>query len=168
MFYNKPILAVNFKLSEIPRYPPSDIQSIILSFDTLEITPNYIDDTEPVNIDVNVSLKNTNKIATNSAKVSVNNGNKKDIGEKLNPIVLDELKFDSEDSVVEGLIKIDVHHPDLQDSYLKRFKINNIKTPSSAVHQWIMTSDSSEPDQIGNTPLNHSGPDTVTSSDYYK
>jgi hypothetical protein len=117
---HNPVIGINFEISGPQNKDPSKVNSIIVEFDKLELTPKYIDDDKDVTVSSSLELdghKTKEEINT-----QVKNGETKDISEALGSMFLDGVSLNSDYN--KGKVTVNVEHPDIsQESYEQSFDI---------------------------------------------
>lgn len=119
-----PAVGVEFELSTVPDRDPRNIDSVLFDFSKFELTPNYIDYSEPMNISIDVSIDGQS--GSISDKVSATEGevlNREKISSGL-PILLEGI--DTEQKSIDGSILIEVSHPSIgTETYSQSFSITD-------------------------------------------
>lgn len=123
-------LGLEFKIS-IPDGTPSNIDSILLNFEKLEITPHYIDDNQDINLTVEVEAGNDG-INTKSSNISVVNGVTEEVSNRFNPLLVDN--FSSDPEYISGRVKVTVDHSSVSDQYQQSFIISEPDYPDVALN----------------------------------
>jgi hypothetical protein len=123
----KPVLGLDFELSEPPNQDPKNLDSVVVEFDEFQINSKYIDENNDIKTRAVVEL-NGNKTESEE-KVTVENGVLKDISDKFNPIFIDGI--DTSKEYIEGKVSIILEHPDISDSYEESFSVSGSGIPAS-------------------------------------
>jgi hypothetical protein len=109
-----PVIGINFEISGPQNKDPSKVDSIMLEFDKLELTPKYIDDNKDVTVRSNLELdgrKTKKEIDT-----KVKNGETKDISKDIGSMFLDGISLKSDYN--QGKVTVNIEHSDIsQESY---------------------------------------------------
>jgi hypothetical protein len=121
----RPAVGVDFELANIPDENPEDVNSILVGFDKLEITPQYLSETEKMTIQADVDVETQTK-QSNEFQMSFKNGETIDIKNNLDPILIDGINTEN---LISGKVTVSVDHPDIQDSYSRKFNISGKKVP---------------------------------------
>jgi hypothetical protein len=127
----RPAIGLDFEIST-PDKDPSKVDSLVIDFETLEITPRYLDEKEPVSVQAKVEL-NGRIEKSNEVQTSVVNGESKNLENNINSIVVDGLNASS---TISGDVTVSIDHPDIQDSYSRQFEVNGSEIPDSGVSRW--------------------------------
>jgi hypothetical protein len=122
----RPAIGLDFEIST-PDKDPSEVDSLVIEFETLEITPKYLDEKEPVNVQAKVEVEDQTK-KSNELQTLVKNGQKKDLKNDIDSIVVDGLNVSS---TITGDVTVSINHPDMQDSYSRQFYVNGSEIPGS-------------------------------------
>ena len=129
--FDQPVAGLEFSISSPENQKPSETDSILIQFDKLQLTPQYINDDEPVTVqaklEVNGRIETSNKIST-----SITNGQTTELKNNINPIELDNI---TEDGFIRGTVTVSINHPSIKDSYSQTFTISNPSIPDSALTQ---------------------------------
>jgi hypothetical protein len=119
-----PVIGINFEISGPQNKDPSKVDSIMLEFDKLELTPKYIDDNKDVTVRSNLELdgrKTKKEIDT-----KVKNGETKDISKDIGSMFLDGISLKSDYN--QGKVTVNIEHSDIsQESYEQSFTIPDEK-----------------------------------------
>lgn len=153
---NRPVVGLDFELSYTNDKYPAKIDSLLVGFETLEVTPKYLDNSEDLfvqtELDVGFQTTKSDKVQT-----SFTNGEKKELKDKISPMIVDGINT-SEPIVGEVTVTID--HTDIQDSYAQRFYISESEVLDSLLdHRYLMNEGSGTKlsDSIGSQPSSLSG-----------
>jgi hypothetical protein len=127
----RPALGLNFQISA-PDAEPSKVDSLVIEFETLEITPKYLDEKEPIivqaKVEVGGQVEKSNKVQT-----SVANGETKNLKNNIDSLVVDGLESSSS---IMGDVTVSLDHPDIQDSYSRQFNITGSGIPDSVIDHY--------------------------------
>lgn len=105
----------------------SNVDSIRVSFETLKITPYYLDESE--DLDVTVSLQvgssDPNIKRTTISSNQLENGKEHRLSGDIGGVLIDDLKLSGQ-NYVSGSVVIRANHPDISSRYEKTFKIRDL------------------------------------------
>jgi hypothetical protein len=126
--FQRQAVSVDLRLSDsILDIDPTTVNSVIIDFDKIDITTQYLDSTEDLSITVQATL-NSNFTAKKTSNVSFTNERKVQLSDissdstDISSLVIDG--FDTDDSYVLGEVKLEVNHPDIQpQSYTRKFSL---------------------------------------------
>jgi hypothetical protein len=124
----RPAIGLNFEIST-PNKDPSKVDSLMIEFETLEITPKYIDEKEPVSVQAKVEVAGRVK-KSNEVQASIVNGELKELESSIDSIVIDGLNVSES---ISGEVTVSIDHPDVQDSYSRNFRMYGSEIPSREV-----------------------------------
>jgi hypothetical protein len=127
----RPAVGLDFEIST-PDKDPSEVDSLLIEFETLKITPKYIDENEPVNVQAKVEV-NGRIDKSNEVQTSVVNGETKNLENSIDSIVVDGLNASS---TIYGVVTVSIDHPDIQDSYSRQFYVNSSEISDSVVYHF--------------------------------
>jgi hypothetical protein len=127
----RPAIGLDFEIST-PDKDPSEVDSLVIEFETLEITPKYLDENETVNVQAKVEVANQTK-RSNELQTSVINGRTKNLENSIDSIVVDGLNTSSS---ISGDVTVSIDHPDIQDSYSQQFYVNGSGILESVVEDF--------------------------------
>lgn len=115
----------------VPRISPSRVDSIIIDFSTLQLTPLYMKDDSAMDINVKVSFGRHQE--TQSISTDFSNGDMMDLSGKMSPVLVDESSFSDTAKSADGEIIVTLKNSDIQSTYIKNFSISeaNIYLESS-------------------------------------
>lgn len=134
----RPAVGLNFEISE-PYKDPSKVNSLSLYFETLEITPRYLDGSDPITVQAEIETNKYGTAESNKHDITFENGVTEELSEKINPMVIDEIDADSE---ISGSVTVKVKHPNIEEAYIQDFGISDIRIPNSAESYWSLSSGS--------------------------
>jgi hypothetical protein len=120
----EPVMALDFRISDINDINPSSVKSIVLNFDKFNLLPKHIDESENAEIRFIFELEDHAPVET-STNVNIENGvriTNKDIGDAT-PILLDGVNTTK--SFLRATIRIEVDHKNISDQYQQSFVIKN-------------------------------------------
>lgn len=179
---SQPSLGLDFQLSASnTRTDPSSVDKIIVNFDSIQITPRYLDESQEMNITVRAEFESGGLEEKTANDIPYQNGEKTKLTQILQSEDISQLLiqdgFDSTKSVLTGYITITVNHPDIiQNSYRKRFTVSNT-IPDSLLPESLVfwhrfkqgdsrdyASDAELPDVNWGYPTAYNG--TVNSAEY--
>jgi hypothetical protein len=124
-------IGLDFEIST-PDKDPSKVDSLVIAFEKLEITPKYLDESEPVNVQGKVEVGGRIE-KSNEVQTSVVNGGTKNLENDVDSIVLDGLNTSS---TISGDVTVSIDHPDIQDSYSRQFYVNGSEIPDSRFYNF--------------------------------
>jgi hypothetical protein len=124
----RPAIGLDFEIST-PDKDPSEVDSLVIEFETLEITPKYLDENETVNVQAKVEV-NDRVEKSNEVQTSVVNGGTKNLENNIDSIVVDGLNVSS---TISGDVTVSIDHPDIQDSYSRNFRMYGSEIPGREV-----------------------------------
>jgi hypothetical protein len=124
-----PAIGLEFEISAVPNKQPSNIDSILIQFTSLKITPLYLDEDKRLDITVELDIEGESPVTKSASGLGFTNGKtidrtkiKNEGGEDLSSVVIDGIN-ESGDSL-RGDICVRVDHPNIsQKSYSKSFII---------------------------------------------
>jgi hypothetical protein len=130
----RPVVGVNFETSiQNPNTDPSNLDSILVHLDTLEVIPKYLDISEPMSIRIKLDIENNLKAEKKARDIDFKNGEKIVLNQivsnstDISTILIDGIE--SEEAVLDGKITIIVNHKDISSKeYKKRFRISKGET----------------------------------------
>lgn len=143
-----PSVALDFSLSGVPTADPSNVESLIISFDRFNLTPRYIDDGEKATVTVSLKL-DSSIVAENSAQVKLTNGEATSLNDITEAVPIAKHNIGLTGDIIVGEVIIQVDHPSISDTFRQNFSI----TSSDIAVQSIV----GEEDLIAWWPLNESG-----------
>lgn len=129
----RPAVGVNFELSDVPNKNPEDVDRLTVDFSKLEVTPQYLDESESMQITVSLNLDDHGKDESDPTSVSVTNGVTERLSDDVEPLVVDIV---DPDITISGTVNINVDHPDIQDRYRSQFNVNTGDIPDNGVEDF--------------------------------
>lgn len=69
----RPAVGLDFEISTVPNRKPSDVDSILIEFTNLEITPSYLDDSEDLGIKIELDIDGKDPITKTVSSLSFTN-----------------------------------------------------------------------------------------------
>lgn len=129
----QPAVGVSFELSEIPNEKPENVDTLIVGFDKLEVTPKYSDMSGDMTVKASLDMGKHGMDESGMSNMSVENGQTRKLSDSMNPMIVDDIDADS---IIYGIVEIDVEHSDATDSYYQRFNIIGSETPNSVVYNF--------------------------------
>lgn len=129
----KPVIGVDFDLSGIPDTDPSNIDKILVDFNTFQITPFYIDDNKSAEIVVKLKIDSKNQTPESKSTISLTNGETKNAKNMVDPLVVDEI---GSDDFITGKVVVSVSHPNVSDEYIRKFNISGEKIIENGFHHY--------------------------------
>jgi hypothetical protein len=127
---HKPAVGINFEIST-PDKDPSEVRSILVDFETLGITPQYLNENKNMKVQVKIEVSNQTK-TSDELQTSVKNGTTKQLGNDIDPIVIDGINTDNS---IRGTVTVLIDHPNIKDKYAKTFTFDSGNIPDSALTQ---------------------------------
>jgi hypothetical protein len=117
---HKPAVGINFELSTSDK-DPSEVNSILVGFETIEITPQHLNENKNMKVQAKIEVTNQTK-TSDELQTSVKNGTTKQLANDINPIVIDGINTDD---LIRGTLTVIIDHPDISKKYSKRFTISD-------------------------------------------
>jgi hypothetical protein len=127
----RPAIGLNFEIST-PDKDPSKVDSLVIEFETLEITPKYLDEKEPVSVQAKVEVAGQVE-KSNKVQTSVANGETKNLKNNIDSLVVDGLNVSES---ISGEVTVSIDHPEVQDSYSRNFRMDSSDIPDSFVYDF--------------------------------
>jgi hypothetical protein len=127
----RPAIGIDFEISEPSGQDPSTVDSITISFKKLELTPQYVDESETMTVQAKLEL--AGETETSEIQVSVRNGETKNLSDDMSSLVVDGIHTSNS---LNGDITVSVDHPSVQDSYSRNFYISEPDIPDSDIENW--------------------------------
>lgn len=116
-------MGLEFEVTGVPQKKPSEVESVTIQFEKLQLTPSYIDESEAVEITVTLEL-DSYKSTQRTDTVKIKNGESNPVqSDNINPITIDDLSIPTDESVLQGTLKIKLEHPDITETYNQEFAI---------------------------------------------
>lgn len=113
-------LGVDFSVSGVPDRSPSEVDSVVLSFDKLEISSKYLTSDD---VDLFTSLEVGDYGSDDgSYSFSVSDGESEDFGGRVDELVVDGLEMT--ESVVECSVSVEVQYGEGSEQYNQSFNIS--------------------------------------------
>jgi hypothetical protein len=134
----RPAIGLNFELSNFSDKDPENIDILVVDFNKLEITPQYLDESQSMTIKVDLEVDDYGTYESNLDDVTVTNGENQQLSGDIEPIVVEGI---DEDIKISGSITVNIEHPDIKDSYSRQFSINSGEIPESGVSRWAFEQD---------------------------
>jgi hypothetical protein len=130
---NKPVFGAKFELTS-ENADPAKTQSVLLKFNRLRITPQYLDDNENLQVRVIVKFEDGTKKIKTADQISFENGQKIGLQEiqsrssvDLSSILVDGISTSK--SIFEGNVTIEVSHPQTgKKDYNRRIQLSETST----------------------------------------
>lgn len=132
----KPAIGLDFELSTIPDKNPKDVDSLLVEFSKLEVTPRYLNEDKKITVQARIETDNYGTSQSSKHKTSFVNGVTKQLSEEIEPTLLDGIDADS---FISGDVSITVTHPDLTDTHRRPFSIAGEGIPDSGVARYDAT-----------------------------
>lgn len=130
--YQQPAVGLDFKLSGIPDKNPNNVDILTINFEKLEITPQYLDDSRDIKVRAELELENYGKDGSSLDSVPVTNGDTKQLSERVDPMVVEDINADS---TVSGVVNVTVEHSNIQNTYSQLFAITGTKVPANGISE---------------------------------
>jgi hypothetical protein len=127
---HKPAVGINFELSTSDK-DPSKVRSILVDFETLEITPQYLNENKNMNVQAKLEVGNQTK-TSDELQTSVKNGTTKQLENDIDPIAIDGINTDNS---IRGTVTVLIDHPNIKDKYAKTFTFASGNIPDSTLTQ---------------------------------
>lgn len=124
---NQPSLGLEFELSAVPNSAPSNVDSIIVQFERLEITPKYLDDNAEIDIKIELNINGSNVQEKTITGVEFSNNERLTIRKITNRGSDNASQIKSDLTLGDNLtgeIKVSVSHADISETYQRFFNIN--------------------------------------------
>lgn len=130
-----PTVATDIKISNVSESEPSSINSVLLKLDKLRITPSYMNNSENLNIQLNLQMSSEGSSETKEADISFNNSETLTLskirdrtGKDLSQIFIDNLSG----SDTNGFVQVKLKHPSIDsNTYRRDFVIPSPSIPRS-------------------------------------
>lgn len=159
----RPVIGVEFDLT-VPNVKPSAVENITLNFTKLQLTPQYIDDSEKLEVKLETGLENYNVNATATTTEQITNGDTTDISGQTPELKLNLPSISNDQDILQGFIRIKIDHPSVSETYRQSFNIDDLKIPETdytrnAISRWLMNEGqgSTATDRLGNRDLTLNG-----------
>jgi hypothetical protein len=131
---NRQTVGIEFELSTSPDEKPINVDSILVRFTKLELTPQYLDESEEIDVTVDLETDEGSSVTKNASGIEFKNGECLDLskiqsrsGADISDIVLDGISRSG--SAIYGTCSFTVSHANISDkSYQKRFIISQQST----------------------------------------
>lgn len=121
---NRPAIAIEFEISGVPdNKDPSDIDSILVEFDRLELTPTYIDDNSDATIEIKLDV-GSGSSAVSKLSVSLTNGETTDRSDISKSLTIAQDGISTAEDILSGEIVVKVDHTSVSDTYRESFTIS--------------------------------------------
>jgi FlaG/FlaF family flagellin (archaellin) len=121
----EPVLGLELQVSTKEQdVEPNELDSILVKFDTLELTPQNLDENETLTVISKVEIDGITK----KSKTDINpvNGRNTDLSQQISPIYVDGVNVNR--SFISGKVTVSVNHNDISDEYIQRFNISGSGT----------------------------------------
>lgn len=133
-------VGLNFEVSA-PNKDPSEVDSLLVGFETLEVTPRYLDESDPISVQAKLEVAGrTDK--TSEFQASVENGKTVELKNRIDTMVVEGI---DKSTFIRGDVTVMIDHPNVQDSYSQSFKVAKdaepIPQPSSGLARWKFEQD---------------------------
>lgn len=127
----RPALGLDFELSAVPDTDPSNVESIVINFEKLELTPKYLNDDEKIDITLRLDFGGSKVKSKEFNQIGFSNYERLNIQKIADRTGKDASKIRSgsldPNSDSKGKITVSVNHPDISETYQKYFQINSYR-----------------------------------------
>lgn len=123
----KSSVAVDFKISQVPKEDPKNVDSLILEFSQLDLVPQYLDDQSSLDVSATVTLEGIES-KHKTVSVGFDNGSK---------ISIDDIQSENggfglfkfsdittDGSVIKGIVEIGVSNKEIDRNYRQIFYVS--------------------------------------------
>lgn len=134
---SEPAVSVDFQLDRIPETDPDSVSSIAIEFTKLELKPKYIENTQEATINISTSLigyDNSDSVQVNK-RIDDNSPHDLLSENQVNSLILDNIEVGNTKSL-SGEINIEINHPEVSESYKRRFTITDVPLPDAVNYHW--------------------------------
>lgn len=118
---HRPAIGIDFRI-ETTKKEPKKVDSLLLDFDKLEITPRYLDESENITVQAELDVDNYQPETSDKLNFSVENGKTEQLSKEIDPVLVEGIDTDSS---IYGTVTVSVVHPDIDDSYSRRFNVTD-------------------------------------------
>lgn len=118
---HRPAIGIDFRI-ETTKKEPKKFDSLLLDFDKLEITPRYLDESENITVQAELDVDNYQPKTSDKLNFSVENGKTEQLSKEIDPVLVEGIDTDSS---IYGTVTVSVVHPDIDDSYSRRFNVTD-------------------------------------------
>lgn len=151
----KPAVGLDFSLLNVSEARPNNTESVLVSFEKLELMPAYVDEDSKFSITIKLDVNGVK--ADRSTEVYLENGSTSDLStdSSLNPVKVEGIG-EPDEEFIQGKITIDISHPDISKNYSRRFTIKkDTVVPEGLVAHWTMSDIGSDDKLIDATDNNN-------------
>lgn len=151
----EPAVGVEFSILDVTEADPSNTQSVVISFEKLELTPFYVNEQEAFDVSIRINIDGNTE--TRNTSVQLENSVTSDISSdpNLNTIEVDGIGKPEEEFII-GDITVSVKHPDIKESYSRSFTISrDTVIPNGLIAHWTMANIDSNDNIIDETDNNN-------------
>lgn len=133
----EPTVGVSFDIVGVDNADPRSVDSVLIDFENIEFRPKYISKKERADLIISVFMngkevgRSETKIPTDTKSIT-----REDMGRAI-PILCDEI---SSGNSIEGYVKIDFRHSEVNDTYRQDFTIDRA---TYSIPESILVADSS-------------------------
>lgn len=123
--FDRPAVGLEFEISSVDSVSPSNINSVLIEFERMDIVAQYLDDSKSLSVKTELNIEDTWKNSNRVSDISFNNGNVVDLTDEtsLGNLIVDVGSFS--EPVARGKVKITVEHEDIEETYSQSFNIKN-------------------------------------------
>lgn len=126
---SEPTFSLEFEISKIDSYNPSDTKTILVSFSSFKLTPVYLDESEAIDLTIEINIEGDNMVTREASDINFRNGEiidtksvEQQSGTSIDDLLVDGL--DKSGSRLEGRVLISVNHKDIsRRTYQETFEI---------------------------------------------
>lgn len=126
----KPSLGVGFTITGTDTSRNlSDLDSIQVSFETLKITPQYLNESEDLAVTATLQVGSSDPEIeeTTVSSTKLENGKEHQLSNDIESMLIDDLKLSGQ-NYVSGSVVIHVNHPDISKKHKRTFRIRDSRT----------------------------------------
>lgn len=140
---SKPSVSVSFKINrETLNQPAESVQSMIVEFNSMNLTSKYIDDSSPVEITYGITV-GSSKERSNEKTIQKRlvNGVETDVSEKMEPVRIRNIDIRKKSS--PGYVFVEISHPSgVSETYSDSYVISGYGVDDGLTNYWpIIQSD---------------------------
>lgn len=154
-----PAVGLNFELTNIPDKDPKNVDSLVVDFNKLEITPQYLDESQSMTIESKLDISGHEENEPSGDTVFVTNGETKQLSDTIGPMVADGIDTDSS---ISGTVTVTIDHPDIKDSYSRTFIITDSGTNTTDSEIDYFEEGSASPNAPWNSWFSRTGSGSLT------
>lgn len=122
----RPTIGLEFELSSVPNKDPRIVDSILIDYERLQITPRYIDESEEANFKTILNIEDHGTVSRENNSVSLSNGKVTTYNDVFGkPLVVG---VDTDKSHIDGEISTTISHTSIgSETFRKKFTISSTK-----------------------------------------